>query len=81
MVAPLAEALPDWRQVRLDAAQEAAVRNGTPLPMFAENALAGPFEEGRQAMLLSASGAPLALAQSRLQEGRPVWTVLRGLWN
>ena len=81
MVAPLAKALPDWQQVCLDATEEAAVRNGTPLPMFAENALAGPFEEGRQAMLLSASGAPLALAQSRLQEGRPVWTVLRGLWN
>ena len=80
-VAPLAKALPDWQQVWLDAAQEAAVRNGTPLPMLAESALAEPFEEGRQALLLSASGTPLALAQSRLQEGCPVWTVLRGLWT
>ena len=30
---------------------------------------------------LTAAGAPLALAESRLKDHRPVWTVLRGLWN
>ncbi len=81
MVAPLDKALPHWSRVLLDAAQEAAVRNGTPLPAIPESPPGEPFTEGRQALLLSQSGAPLALAQSRLIDGCLAWTVLRGLWT
>ena len=81
MVVPLDKALPHWPRVLLKEAEEAAVRNGTPLAIAESDALDGPFVEGRQALLLSAAGAPLALAESRLKDHRPVWTVLRGLWN
>ena len=81
MVAPLDKALPHWPRVLLDATQEAAVRNGTPLPAIPESPPGEPFTEGRQALLLSQNGAPLALAQSRLIDGCLAWTVLRGLWT
>ena len=81
MVMPLDKALPQWPRVLLTEAEEAVVRNGTPLAIAENSESGGPFEEGRQALLLSQSGAPLALAESRLKDQRPVWTVLRGLWN
>ena len=81
MIAPLEQALPQWPRLVLTEEQEAAVRNGMPLTIAPESALDGTFEEGRQALLLSANNAPLALAQSRVKDHRLVWTVLRGLWS
>ncbi len=81
MVVPIEQALPHWPRVLLNEAEEAAVRNGTPLPIAGESMSDEPFSEGRQALLLSAAGTPLALAEAKLKEGCPVWAVLRGLWN
>ena len=81
MVMPLDKALPHWPRVLLTEVEEAAVRNGMPLAVAESDAFDGPFAEGRQALLLSQSGAPLALAESRLKDHRLAWTVLRGLWN
>ncbi len=81
LLAPLDKALPHWPRVLLGEAEEAAVHNGMPLAVAESNAADGPFIEGRQALLLSVAGAPLALAECRLKDQRLVWTVLRGLWN
>jgi tRNA pseudouridine55 synthase len=81
MVMPLERALPHWPRVVLEEAEEAAVRNGMPLPMTEADLADASFSEGRQAILFSANGVPLALAESRLKDHRFVWVVLRGLWN
>ena len=79
-VVPLIDALPEWPRFRLTPEQEAQVRNGTMMPygIFAGSA---PFTSGVQAFLLGAKGSPVALVESAVHAGKPVWAVLRGLWN
>lgn len=77
-VIPLADALPHWPRVRLTAEQAALVQNGVQLPAAAA-ALDGT--PGPRAMLLAASGEPLALAELVERDGAPRWAVLRGLWQ
>jgi tRNA pseudouridine55 synthase len=78
-VLPLTAALPGWPLFRLNPEQETLVRNGAMLP-FADLRDA-PFRNGEKAFFMGRFGVPLALAESALHAGRPVWTVLRGLWN
>lgn len=78
LVRPLAAALPGWPAHRVDARSERAVRNGVPVPHMPEF---GEFRAGERAVLCGAGGEPLALAEAREQEGRPVWAVLRGLFT
>ena len=81
LVAPIEAALAEWPRVVLNAAEEAAVRNGTALPVKAEEAVTA-VGNGAQALLFSPSGAVLALAEHRQgPDGSPVWAVLRGLWR
>ncbi len=81
MIAPLERALPHWVKLSLSEGEEAAVRNGKPLAAAGEGEGDESFVEGRNALLFSAQGAPLALAEKRFEEGRLVWKVLRGLWS
>ena len=71
-VLPLTTALPHWVTISVNAAEEALLRNGMPLPYRGE---------GDKAVLLAPSGQALALAQAGEVQGRLCWTVLRGLWN
>ena len=76
-VLPLSAALPDWPVYTVNPVEEAAQRNGKTLlhrPEF------GEFRVGRRALMVSASGDPLALVEACEQDGRPVWAMLRGLF-
>jgi len=61
--------------------QAGLVHNGAWLPVVDQpgELLAG--ELGDQAMLLDPEGAPLALVEAKLQNGKPKWSILRGLWS
>ena len=77
-VLPLSAALPDWPVRTVNPVEEAAQRNGRPLfhrPDF------GEFRAGSRALMQNAAGEPLALAEAREQDGRPVWVMLRGLFT
>lgn len=94
-VLPVTQALPHWPQVTLDAAEEAALRNGIAVrwrkgdaPHGAEGtecAMTAPSAESNhdatKAILLSREGEPLALAEKAELRGAIVWAVLRGLWS
>lgn len=71
-------ALPGWPAFPVDARAAAGLRNGIPAPHRPEF---GPFVAGARAVLRGADGEPLALAEAREQDGRPVWAVLRGLFT
>lgn len=78
-VLPLSEALPHWRKVELDAKQTAQVKNGIRI-----ESAPGPdgesFAPGDRVMLMQQGGKALALAESAVTDGKPVWAILRGLW-
>ena len=77
-VLPLSAALPGWPVFTVNPAEEAAQRNGRALmhhPGF------GAFEAGQRALTRNASGEPLALVEARVQDGQPVWVMLRGLFT
>jgi tRNA pseudouridine55 synthase len=76
-VLPLTAALPQWPVLRIGPGQESLLFNGNPVahrPDF------GPFRAGERAVLADVRGNLLALAEARLQNGRNVWAVLRGLF-
>jgi tRNA pseudouridine55 synthase len=76
-VLPLTAALPGWPRLIVSGEAERATRQGICLP--AEGVFAP--EGGREhAFLVTAEGAPLALAALREQDGKPMWAVARGLW-
>ncbi|MBG0776873.1 MAG: tRNA pseudouridine(55) synthase TruB [Desulfovibrionaceae bacterium] len=82
-VLPLAEALPHWPRVTLTPAEAALVRNGARLPL-ATGAGAGdvPSASGLRAVFVEdreQGPAPIALVEARLEDGGPVWAILRGI--
>ena len=77
-VLPVAAALPRWSAFRVDARVAADLRNGIPAAHRPEF---GAFGAGERAVLHGADGEPLALAEARELDGRPVWAVLRGLFT
>lgn len=80
-VLPLADALPHWPRVGVDEQQTRMVKNGVRLDFSPETARVLPFAQGARAVLVAPGGGPLALAEAKLADGKPVWAVLRGLWQ
>jgi len=80
-VIPLADTLPHWPRFVLTDALTGLVKNGAWLPVGDEpgDVLAGTV--GDHAMLLDPEGRPLALVEAKLQDNRPKWAILRGLWE
>ncbi len=79
-VASIAEALGAWPRLRLDAAQTALVRNGMKTP-HQDAMFEGSFSPGVNALMLGQDGEALALAQGVVENGKPAWAVIRGLWT
>lgn len=79
-VLPLVNALPHWRRVVLDPGRAALVKNGVRIPCLPEPLDPTPCAVEDKALLLEANGRLLALAESALTDGKPVWTILRGFW-
>jgi len=77
---PLEATLPHWHKVACTERQAALVRNGGRIDYAPETARVMPFAPGNKAMLLDPDGRALALAEAVLEDGRPVWAILRGLW-
>ena len=80
-VIPLRDTLPHWPRFQLTEPLSGLVMNGTWLPVNDEpgEMLAGKL--GDQAMLLDHEGKPLALVEAKLQDNKPKWSILRGLWG
>jgi len=76
-VLPLTAALPGWPCLIVSGEAERAARQGICLPAEGEYA---PEAGHEHALLVTAEGAPLALAALREQGGKPMWAVARGLW-
>jgi len=80
-VIPLADTLPHWPRFRLTEPLAGLVMNGSWLPVADQPGAMLTGEIGDQAMLLGPDGNPLALVEAKLQDGKPRWAILRGLWN
>jgi len=80
-VIPLKDTLPHWPRFQLTEPLAGLVKNGAWLPVNDEpgELLAGSL--GDQAFLLDHDGEPLALVEAKLQDGKPKWGILRGLWQ
>ena len=79
-VVSIADALPSWPRLTLDANQTSLVRNGMKVP-HEQQLLATPFTPGSNALMLNKDGCAVALATAVIESGREVWAVMRGLWN
>lgn len=74
---PISAGLPDWTRVRLTREQTRAACHGIAVPASEKDAVGS-----RRALLQDADGADVALASLQKEAGcRPVWTILRGLWQ
>ncbi len=91
-VMPIQKALPHWPIVTITKAQEAELKNGTPMPYTPSVAQQNAQTHGHthssnkvgmenKAIICSLSGEPLALAEKSILRGEPFWTILRGLWT
>jgi tRNA pseudouridine55 synthase len=80
-VIPLKDTLPHWPRFRLTEPLAGLVMNGSWLPVADQPGTLLAGEIGDQAMLLGPDDAPLALVEAKLQDGKPRWAILRGLWN
>jgi len=80
-VIPLKNTLPHWPRYQLTEPLAGLVKNGAWLPVNDQpgELLAG--ELGDRAMLLDTDETPLALVEAKLQDEKPKWSILRGLWN
>ena len=80
-VIPLKDTLPHWPRYQLTDPLAGLVKNGAWLPVNDEpgELLAGTL--GDQAFLLDSEGEPLALVEVKLQDDKPKWAILRGLWQ
>nr|WP_321256444.1 tRNA pseudouridine(55) synthase TruB [uncultured Pseudodesulfovibrio sp.] len=80
-VIPLKDTLPHWPRYQLTEPLAGLVKNGAWLPVNDQpgELLAG--ELGDRAMLLDTDETPLALVEAKLQNEKPKWSILRGLWN
>lgn len=72
-VISLADALPHWGRVCVEAARVPDIKNGMALP-------AATAQPGDKALLIAENGEILALAEAAEQRQVLVWTILRGLW-
>jgi tRNA pseudouridine55 synthase len=80
-VIPLRDTLPHWPRFRLTEPLAGLVMNGSWLPVNDQPGTMLAGEIGDQAMLLGPDDEPLALVEAKLQDGKPRWAILRGLWN
>ncbi len=93
-VIPLAQALPHWPRVTLDAQETKLVKNGAQLPyapppaatraaaaLTEEEAPCAPAAVTQRALFVDQHGDAVALAQHAVKDGQPVWALLRGLWS
>lgn len=80
-VLPVTAALPKWPKLTLDKLEEELVKHGQALPYQAEKMANMPFAPGIKALFLNDQGQALALAETKIQAGRELWGILRGLWN
>jgi len=78
LVLPLTDALPGWKRFPIPGSMEEKLRNGTALPHQPEF---GNFIQGERAICLDEQNLPLALLKAGKNQGKPVWTILRGLFN
>lgn len=75
---PISTALPGWKNISIGPKQEADLKNGIAVPHLPDF---GNFTSGERALITARDGAPLALAEARIDRNRPVWAVLRGLFT
>ena len=80
-VIPLADTLPHWPRYQLTKPLAGLVMNGAWLPVVDQPGALLSGKLGDQAMLLDPEGGPLALVEAKLQDDKPGWAILRGLWN
>lgn len=80
-VLPLDKALPDWPRIQLSAEDSALVRNGARLDVQPAHLSGKTFLQGQPALFIDSTGCPLALVETTLADGRPVWGIQRGLWK
>ena len=80
-IKPVTLALPHWPLIELTAAEVARTRNGASLPHDVQRMAGVTFQPGAHALLQDPDKNPLALAEARVADGVPVWSVLRGLWH
>ncbi len=78
---PLADTLPHWPRFRLTKPLTGLVKNGAWLPVNDDPTSELGGVPGDRAFLLDETGAPLALVEAQLQDGKPKWAILRGLWG
>ncbi|MBU1247529.1 MAG: tRNA pseudouridine(55) synthase, partial [Proteobacteria bacterium] len=79
-VIPMADALPHWPRHRLTEPLAALVRNGAWLPAAVQGELlAGSI--GECALFEGPDGTPVALVEVKEKDGKPAWSILRGLWD
>jgi tRNA pseudouridine55 synthase len=80
-VIPIKDTLPHWPRFQLTEPLAGLVMNGAWLPVNDEPGELLTGELGDQAMLLDPEGTPLALVEAKLQDNKPKWSILRGLWG
>jgi len=80
-VIPIRDTLPHWPRFTLTEALTGLVKNGAWLPVNDEPSEMLTGKLGDQAMLLDPEGTPLALVEAKLQDDKPKWAILRGLWG
>ena len=81
MVIPLRDTLPHWPRYKLTEPLAGLVKNGAWLPVNDEPGQLLAGSPGDQAFLLDHEDRPLALVEAKLQDGKPKWGILRGLWQ
>ena len=79
-VVPLPAALPHWPKLAISSRLAGQVKNGIPVGACDTGAAETP-PAGQRALFLDPDGGPLALAEVRLVDGKPVWAIVRGLWQ
>ena len=80
-VLPLAEALSHWPRVRMDQAQTKMVKNGMRIEITPDMVPTFPVGQETRAVLLAPGDESLALAEAKVVDDKPVWAILRGLWQ
>ena len=81
-VMPLCAALPDWPLLTLTEPEADKVRNGMRIPCpERDDSTMAQLQHGAMFLMQSADGKPLALAECSLDNGKPTFVIVRGLWN
>ncbi len=80
-VIPMADALPHWPRPRLTEPLAKLVMNGTWLPATGQEGSLLSGSIGDRALFESPEGKALALVEVKEKDGKPAWSILRGLWD